>query len=301
LQQVDERRTYLHYGRSSLFHYAVQELHLSESVAYNLISVTRKAREVPELRNKIERGEITLTNARKIAPVLTAENQIEWLAKASVLSQRELEKEVVKIRPELSTPERAKYVTETRLKLELGISENELLKLRRAQNLLSQFNQRAISLEETLIEMTDFYLSHRDPVEKASRILAKKSEGTVALQAEPTAQAKPITQPKTTAFNQKQIKREPIPALLLHQVNLRDQRKCCFAMKSEGNSSFVVKCGQSRWIEIHHRIPVSAGGKNTLENLITLCSTHHRFLHSETQNRGRDQAQVQVVLCKNVA
>jgi 5-methylcytosine-specific restriction endonuclease McrA len=56
-------------------------------------------------------------------------------------------------------------------------------------------------------------------------------------------------------------------------VNLRDQRRCAH-LKRDGS-----RCNQSRWIELHHKIPVSAGGLNTAENLITLCSTHHKFAH----------------------
>ncbi|MGK5089634.1 hypothetical protein WDW86_18940, partial [Bdellovibrionota bacterium FG-2] len=45
LDQVDLHRVYLKHGHSSLFLYVVRELGLSESVAYNLIAVARKARE----------------------------------------------------------------------------------------------------------------------------------------------------------------------------------------------------------------------------------------------------------------
>ncbi len=68
--------------------------------------------------------------------------------------------------------------------------------------------------------------------------------------------------------------REPIPATLLHQVNLRDERRCQFTNARD------EKCAQTRWIEIHHKNPVSRGGRNALENLTTLCSAHHDWIHS---------------------
>ncbi|MBI2604789.1 MAG: hypothetical protein HYW49_01790, partial [Deltaproteobacteria bacterium] len=70
LQQVEQHRVFLARGYASLFLYVVKELGLSESIAYNLISVARKAREIPELKTEIDRGAITLSNARKIVPVL---------------------------------------------------------------------------------------------------------------------------------------------------------------------------------------------------------------------------------------
>jgi hypothetical protein len=184
-------------GHPSLFAYVVGELGLSESVALNLITVARKSREVPELKARIAQGAITLSNARKIAPVLSAANQDEWLTKAATLSNRQLEKEVVKIRPEIATPERATYVSASRLKLELGLPEAEMIKLRRVQDLLSQARGKPVSLEEAIIAMTGEYLHRHDPVEKAQRIIAKKGiqkpesvEALKSVEASPTASLK---------------------------------------------------------------------------------------------------------------
>ncbi|MGK5083849.1 hypothetical protein WDW37_11155, partial [Bdellovibrionota bacterium FG-1] len=59
------------------------------------------------------------------------QNKTQWLAKATALSQRQLEKEVAKICPQTARPERASYVTENRVKLEIGLSEKDMLALRR--------------------------------------------------------------------------------------------------------------------------------------------------------------------------
>ncbi|MCM0606472.1 MAG: HNH endonuclease [Xanthomonadaceae bacterium] len=264
LQQVETHQVYLHQGCSSLFGYVVKNLKLSESVAYNLISVMRKSREVPALKTEIEKGTITLSNARKIAPVLTLSNQVEWIAKAQTLSLRQLEKEVVKVRPEQATPERARYVTASRVKLELGLSETDMLRLRKVQDLLSQARGKSVSLEEVLIKMTDEYLERHDPVEKAKRVKVKKG---LVLKAEPVS--------LQVAAGNSRPARAPILAALKHQINLRDKRKCAH-INPTGE-----RCGQTRWLEVHHRLPVSEGGLNSLENLITLCSSHHDWIHRE--------------------
>ncbi|MGK5089319.1 hypothetical protein WDW86_17345 [Bdellovibrionota bacterium FG-2] len=174
LEQVDRHRVYLQHGHSSLFLYVVRELGLSESVAYNLITVARKACEAPELKELIASGSMTLSNARRITPVLTKQNKTRWLAKATSLSQRQLEKEVAKIRPQPATPERASYVTENRVKLEIGLSEKDMLAIRRVQDLMCQARGRAVSLEETIATMTEEHLRRRDPVRRAKRQIAKK-------------------------------------------------------------------------------------------------------------------------------
>jgi hypothetical protein len=252
LQKVEEHRVFVRRGHASLFAYVVSELGLSESVAYGLITVARKVREVPELGVLVGTGEISLSNARRVAAVLTSGNQSEWLKKASELTARQLEKEVVKIKPEAATRERASYVTPERVRLELGMSEAEMLKLRRIQDLLSQKTGRAVSLEETISTLGAEFLKRHDPVEKAKRQVVKKS---------PSASLKTLV-----------TGRVPLPAALKHQVNLRDERRCTYVNQGK-------RCNQSRWIEIHHIQPVSQGGPNTLENLTTLCSSHHDLQH----------------------
>src|SRR5262245_54108436 len=88
LQKIDNARVYLELGYSSLFDYSVKALKLSEAVTCNFIQVSRKAKEIPELRQAIARGEITLSNARTVAPILTKENKNEILAMAKELPKR---------------------------------------------------------------------------------------------------------------------------------------------------------------------------------------------------------------------
>ena len=280
LQALDQHRVYLCRGHSSLFQYVVAELSLSESVAYNLITVSRKAHEVPELKLAIQSGTITLSNARKITPILTFENKAEWLEKASTLSNRQLEKEVVRIFPKAATPERVSYVTESRVKLNFGLSDDEMLKLRRVQDLLSQAKRRALSLEEVLTELSNEFLRRHDPVAKARRSIVRKGSGSMSGSvaslgdsSEVLAAVKPVALQVQT---KEAFKRTPISTGVLHQVNLRDQRRCT-QQNDQG-----VRCNQSRFIEVHHQIPVSGGGQNTVDNLITLCSAHHQYIHRKT-------------------
>lgn len=267
LIRVECHAVYLAKGHPSLFQYVVVELGLSESVAYNLITVARKAREVPSLKAEIECGAITLSNARKIAPVLTPENQALWIEKAKTLSNRQLEKEIAKVRPEAATPERARYVSENRMKLEIGLSESEMLRLRKAQDLVSQSRGRAVTLEETLEVLVGEFLKKRDPVERARRVIAKKGTAPEANRADPSASKRTEKDPEI------QFHRAPIPASIRHAVHLRDGRRCAYR-SPEGK-----RCGSSRFIDLHHRIPVAQGGRNEPDNLITLCRAHHRWEH----------------------
>ena len=39
------------------------------------------------------------------------------------------------------------------------------------------------------------------------------------------------------------------------------------------------RCGGTNKIEIHHKLPKSEGGTDTLENLIPLCLACHDYIH----------------------
>ncbi len=282
IQQVEDHRVFLKRGHASLFSYVVGELGISESMAYSLITVARKARQVPELKARLQSGEMTLSNARRVAAVLTPQNQDEWIAKATELSGRQLEREIVKLRPQEATPECASYVSSGRVKLEVGLSEEEMIRLRRVQDLECQAQRRAVSLEEVIAVLNSEYLRRHDPVEKAKRHRVRHpSPAGATAESVSTNQNKQTDQKNQTepveslvALREvKSQKRIPVPAAIRHQVNLRDQRRCAH-IQPDG-----IRCNQARWIEIHHKIPVSQGGLNTVDNLITLCSTHHKFAH----------------------
>jgi 5-methylcytosine-specific restriction endonuclease McrA len=107
------------------------------------------------------------------------------------------------------------------------------------------------------------FLKRHDPVEKAKRHQVKKGS--------PSPSVKTLVPGRVRNSD----RREPTSAVILHQVNLRDQRRCVFVLPDG------TRCNQSRWTEVHHKIRVCDGGENTLENLITLCSGHHKLMHLE--------------------
>ncbi|MBK7189567.1 MAG: HNH endonuclease [bacterium] len=62
--------------------------------------------------------------------------------------------------------------------------------------------------------------------------------------------------------------RATIPPALRAAVLVRDRHRCA----SPG-------CGATRFLEVHHITPRQAGGANTADNLVTLCSRCHAFAH----------------------
>lgn len=238
IQEADTHRVYSRFKCKNLHEYTMKVLDLSESIALNFIAVARKAKEVPELKEVIKSGALSVSKARKITPVLTKSNQEEWLQMAVELPQKKLEQQVAKAFPKEAVPEKMKFVSENRLNLQMGISEQLSQKLKRTQDLESQRKKKAVSLEETLEVLIDLYLENQDPLIKSEKLKTRKNLS------------------------------------VSRQIDLRDGGQCTF-LDASGK-----RCEEKRWLDVHHIVPKSFGGLDTLENLTTLCSGHHRVTHS---------------------
>jgi 5-methylcytosine-specific restriction endonuclease McrA len=136
------------------------------------------------------------------------------------------------------------------------------------RELVAQNTAKPCNLEQALEQMAAVFLERKDPVKRAERVTQKK------LVAKPKSTSLSNVNPpvqKATAIAKQS--RSPIPASIRHQVNLRDRGEC------QGKTPQGTRCGCKQWTEIHHIRPVALGGFNDLENLLTLCSSHHRQVH----------------------
>jgi hypothetical protein len=251
LQLIDDKKVFRELGYSSLFTYAINALKLSESQAYAFIAVSRKAKQIPELKIAIQQGELTVSEAKRITSVITPQNKNTWIEKAKNLTQRDLEIEVVKENPKLAVKEIIKPITENRLEMKLGISSKLEAKLKRVKDLLSRKTHLVISNEEALEQMVEFFLEKKDPLRKAERNVTSK---------------------KVEILNQPG-KREHLPAKLKHQVIQRDEGRCT------AKTPAGVRCSETRYVSLHHKQPIVQGGSHSLVNLETLCFYHHQANH----------------------
>lgn len=301
IQQIDACKGFRELGHTSLFSYAVSELKLSESAALNLINVARKAVQIPALKTEIQAGNLSVCKARKIVPVLTLQNQAEWIEKAKTLPTRKLEKEIARVAPQAAVPDRMRYVTESRIALTVALDEKTMGAIKRTQDLESQKQNRPVTLEETFATLSTFYLEKNDPLEKAKRALVQgkitNTNNDVAIPktgvdrtdvtVTDTRAGHATHAPKVRAQNQNGsgqmgkslTRRRSIPAATEHAITLRDGARCT-ATNPNG-----LRCKGMRWLHVHHIVPVSLGGANTPENLTTLCSAHHGMRHLELEPR----------------
>ncbi|MEK7357914.1 MAG: HNH endonuclease signature motif containing protein, partial [Bdellovibrionota bacterium] len=121
----------------------------------------------------------------------------------------------------------------------------------------------------------------------AERMLQRKSRTTEPVKAAllPAIDATASYEEKPTPMKSAQCDSElvlgrvrKIPAAVRHAVNLRDRGQCTYTDE-------LGRCATTRWTDMHHVIPRSEGGLDTVENLATVCKTHHQFIHEPSRVR----------------
>ena len=168
VEEVDRNRVFSELACNSTFEYCITHLDLPQGVAYDLINVMRKAREVPELRVAVEQG-LELSKARRIVPLITPENQAEWIRKALELPRLQLEREVAAVNPQWIEREVCRPSAKDRVKIEFFTSEQRHAALVRAQDLVSTSLGENANFDATIAFVVEHFLATKDPVVKAER------------------------------------------------------------------------------------------------------------------------------------
>jgi len=273
LMEIDQLQLYHLLGCASLFTYVVSMLGFTEGAAYQLITVTRKAKNIAALQTAFEEQRLSVAKASRIVSVLSVDNASELIEFARSHTSRETDLEVAR--------RAGRDGNERRSSLKIPV--RVLAKLKHVQSLMGQ-----VEFEAMLEKLADYYIEREDPVKKAERDLAKRAaaasaeSGSASSERSERAESErsesdcsELVRAKSRVRSRKSTpnKRKPLAAHQLHTVNARDGRRCTF-IDANGN-----RCPNERWLHVHHIQSVARGGINTPENLITLCSRHHQLVH----------------------
>ncbi len=288
LEEVVRHKVYRAYNYPNFFIYLTMSHGLSESRAKEFSSVVSAVMKFDRLKMALASGKISLSKARRIAPVLEERNQEEWISKAQKNNHRALEKHVTGKNPESNFYESYRFISANRLEVKIIMTQTEFESFKRAQDLLCQKRKLPVSLRGTINHLTSEFMRSEDPVQKAlayqEKELKKTLKKKLADERQKEKKAKAEDDGVETQMNsatqevadfgtcQNHVN-ALIPLAIFHQVYLRDNGQCQEILPNG------EKCGDSRWIDIHHLKPVGHGGTNSLDNLQTLCKGHHRLEH----------------------
>jgi hypothetical protein len=292
LGEVNERRLYLEQGCSSMYAYCTEVLHMSEGVGYHRINVARKGRSIPELLERIRRGELHLSGAVLLAPRLTADNHIELLDLARYKSKRTIEELLADqarkpdapalvrripaaspaqpvLNPEPSSPKAtppapAEQVPppptpvrqQTRAPEPLG-QQRYKVQFTASRGLYDKLRQAQALLRH---QVPDGDLA--EIFDRALTLLVKESRRRKFADVQTPREKRPTAGKRATRH---------IPAEVRRAVEARDRGQCAF-VGANGR-----RCRSRDFLEFHHREPWSQSKRHAIGNIELRCRAHNQY------------------------
>ena len=292
LIESERRALHLTLGYSSMFSYCTRGLLLSEQAAFKRITAARAAKRYPVILRRLADGELTLSSVRILAPHLTEENADSLLEAARRKSSREVEQLIATAHPQpdippsirsLPVPTAAHATCQTHVPGLLDVEPGDAPLSSPvsmlpsppdtvARAMVAPIAPRRYLLRVTVgqethdkLQRTRALLRHTVPdgdlaviLDRALTLLLREAERTKW-----AATAHP--RPSRRASGRSRY----VPASIRRAVWLRDAG-CCAFVGPDG------RCSESGFLEFHHVVPFSAGGKTDEGNLELRCRAHNQ-------------------------
>ena len=181
LAEVDERRLYTLKSCSTLFEYLVKELKYSEMQSSERVNAVRLMRAVPEVKEKMEVGDLSISTAAQVQRFIVAEKKASGQTftqeQKSVLietcsdkSKREVEKTLFSLQSDpthIQQKEKIRVVSGEMTELKFLISDSTFQKLEEAKNLIG--NQSLETLfDQALSALIQSEMKKKGRVEKST-------------------------------------------------------------------------------------------------------------------------------------
>ena len=283
LAELDQRRSLIAAeGYPSLYVYCTGALGLSEDAAFNRIEAARACRRFPVILDMLARGAVTLTAVKMIARHLTPENHTEVLASARRRTKAEIEVLVARLAPKPDAPTVIRKLAERASPSAAdsgtppGAGDSAPASRPAARPVI-----RASAPARFLVQLTVGQETH-DRFRRLQALYARECRGgdpvavfdlaCLALEEKglktKRAQAKRPRQ-RMGASDAPPAHGRHVPAAVSRAVWRRDGHRCAFVGRTG------VRCGERKYLELHHVIPWALGGPTSVGNLSVRCRVHN--------------------------
>lgn len=296
LREVEFRRLYAERGYASLYEYCIRELKYSEGAAYRRISAMRALNDNPELADKIEQGQITVSVVSQAQSFLkeeykknnhyTKEDKSFLFELLKNKSARDVQAELRKISPTSIPRERMRQLTDDETEIRFVAQKELVQKIDRFKELAAPRLRKDHTFARVVDEMADISIKRLDRYSKNKDDEIAFAEESVLddrfvdhrfnsltkvarRRASPTSEVTPQQSMKSKRY---------IPKDVRNFVWNRDQAMCTFVDKKTGQ-----KCTSRFGIEFDHIVPFADGGRSDdVNNLRLLCRAHNQLhaIHS---------------------
>jgi hypothetical protein len=261
-REIERRRLYCDYKYGSLHKMLVGYYGYSDDEAYRRVSAMRLLKELPEVEEKINSGELSLSHLglaqsffQKEAKIQQAEvskdMKLEILSKISEQPLREAQRIVLSqsSAPEELRPDKVTVVTEDKVEYRFTADKSLEDKISEVKGLLAH-KYPSLSMAELLGVLCELGIeslkSEKAALKKEKTATARKPCNTKAHQEMKVSQTLSLSDENKSLA---QVKRE---------VWQESQYRCC-------------NCGSNYALETDHFQAIARGGTNAKENLRILC------------------------------
>ena len=274
-------------------------LWLSESAAYVRIEVARLVRRFPEILERLTDGRLSLSTARLLAAILTADNEARVLDAAAFKTKREVEQLVAAERPQAPVativrklPVRHPQPVEipdaqgarpavpdaSPASQQDGRSSEPAAATKAIEHAMPPPVVRALAPEFYKVQFTLSQEGH-DRLRRAQDLLrhvnasgdiaAIFERALVTLIAELEKTRCAATE-RPRAGPSRPVRTRHIPSAVKREVWARDDGQCAFR-------GTLGRCTERGFLEYHHVIPYVDGGETSVENVQLRCAAHNAY------------------------
>jgi hypothetical protein len=295
LYEVDVRKLYAPLAYSSLFEFGVKELGFTRAQSYERTRAVAAMKQIPEVRERIRAGELSLTNAALLKRAIDAEeralgSKVDAHFKAALVAaalgatkrefQGKLDEVLTSPESRAAMRERVLHRSATRTALQFEIDVATETKMKRARELvdaptLEELFDRAL---DSLIEAEEVKRRYRSGGGKKNdrdRRIEEKEDGTLVAPSHDLVAGHhegPESSTKEIPIKQKSLVSRYIPAKYRMLIAKRSGAQCEYI-----DPGTMRRCSSRSHLQIDHKMPLAMGGTTTLENLRHLCGTHNRL------------------------
>lgn len=292
LQEIYNRRLYLP-TYSSIFEMMQKEYGYCEPSASLRMNAIRLINDIPDVKAKLEAGELSLTVAANIQTFLYSQKKqsrayspsakVKLIQSCAGKSVRAVQKEFARRDPELEKRDIVRHTGEDRLRISYASSAKLEANFERIKMIWSHIDPN-MSREDLLLRASEIVLDKIDPVRKAERAANRdsKSQRAPVDQNENENESKNENESENrlhahevtpTLSCEYEVQSRTIPAAESHKVFMNyDGGGCEFV-----DSKSAQRCGSHFQLQRDHIKPYSCGGKNQSKNLRVYCGAHNRW------------------------
>ena len=267
LQEIYDRRLHLKRGYSSLHEFLVKELHYSDGAAHRRISAMRLVNDVPEAKQSIADGKLSLTTASQVQSFFQTEKKrqktykaaekLELISDLAGASRNECERKLAQVSPLYAAKERMLTIPEDQ---ELALLMDEYRKLA----MLSDGSTQSIIKAALKGAIAQLKAKNEKNTATAASKQPERDEKQIAISSERAANAMAAPLEKLSSrYISQSIKRE---------VWRRDDGQCAYI-----DPHTKRRCSSKHRLEIDHAQPFALDGKTTAENLRLTCKAHNQL------------------------